>query len=142
MSGLTLVVQRSLAAPVDRIWRAWTDPAQVARWWGPEGVHCEGVEIDLRVGGALTIGNRLPDGAVVWIRGVFEVVEPGARLVYTWQMGASPSVERVTVRFEAEGEGTRLVIVHERLADEASRDGHEAGWLGCLDGLQRLVGQG
>jgi len=43
----------------------------------------------------------------------------------------------VTVRFEPKGDGTEVIVVHERIADEATRDDHEKGWAGCLDGLER-----
>ncbi|MGH6980875.1 MAG: SRPBCC domain-containing protein, partial [Stellaceae bacterium] len=67
-------------------------------------------------------------------------------LVYSWELSAGtiPSggtkppeqaAERVTVRFEPRGAATEVVVTHERIADEAARNTHEQGWLGCLDGL-------
>lgn len=46
---------------------------------------------------------------------------------------------RVTVRFEPRPEGAEVVVVHERIADEATRDSHQAGWQGCLEGLEALA---
>lgn len=135
-----LVVRRTIRATPERLFAAWTTPAQLQQWWGPEGVECVGPAVDLRVGGAYRIGNRLPDGTVLWIGGVFEAIEPPRRLTYTWHIEGSPGgEERVTVRFEPQGVVTDVVVTHERIADEAARKQHQAGWVGCLDGLAAYV---
>jgi len=78
----------------------------------------------------------------VWIVGEFLEVVPGERLVYTWRTepGRDDARERVTVRFESRGEAvTEVIVVHERIADEATRRSHAGGWDGCLDGLDAWV---
>jgi uncharacterized protein YndB with AHSA1/START domain len=133
---ITLIVRKTIAATPERLFAAWTEPAQLRKWWGPEGVECIDPEVDLRVGGSYRIGNRLPDGKVLWIAGEFEVIEPPRRLTYTWRLeGMSESEERVTVRFEARGDVTEVIVTHERISSEALRDQHQHGWQGCLDGL-------
>jgi uncharacterized protein YndB with AHSA1/START domain len=93
-------------------------------------------EVDLRVGGRYRIENRLADGRTVWIVGEFEVVRPPHELVYSWRLEPGPPrKERVRVRFELHGEGTEVIVIHERIADAGSRAQHEQGWLGCLDRL-------
>jgi uncharacterized protein YndB with AHSA1/START domain len=129
-----LRIRRVIAAAPERVFAAWTQPELLRQWWGPTGVRCVGAEIDLRAGGAYRIGNQLPDGAVVWISGEFEIVESPRRLVYSWRLGDEP-VSRVTVSFTAIGESTEVTIHHERIHSEAVRDDHERGWNGCLDGL-------
>jgi hypothetical protein len=49
--------------------------------------------------------------------------------------------ERVTVRFEPRDEATEVIVLHERMPDDAIRDGHERGSVGCLDGLATYVGE-
>ncbi len=111
------------------------------RWWGPRGVRCVGAELDLRVGGRYRIGNELPDGTRLWIAGAFELVERPHKLVYSWSLEpGSGDPERVTVRFEPRGGGCEVIVVHERVATEAQRDGHEQGWTGCLEGLAAFAG--
>ena len=133
---LTLLVRRTIKATPERLFAAWTTPEQFVQWWGPPGVTCPGVEMDLRVGGAYRIGNRLPDGKEIWIAGTFERIVPPTALVFSWRLDHTDTpAERVTVRFEARGAATEVVVFHERMADEATRADHEAGWLGCLDGL-------
>jgi uncharacterized protein YndB with AHSA1/START domain len=100
-------------------------------------VTCSEARVDLRTGGRYRIGNRMPDGNILWIRGVFEVIEPPHLLVYTWQV--EPAVgpaERVTVQFEKRDAGTEVIVTHERIVDAAMRDRHQAGWQGCLDSLE------
>ena len=134
MSELT--IRRLIAADTERVFAAWTEPELLRQWWGPTGVRCIAAEIDLRAGGAYRIGNELPDGAVVWISGEFEVVETPRRLVYSWRIGDEP-VSRVTVSFTAIGDSsTEVVIHHERVHSDAARDDHERGWQACLDGLR------
>jgi len=138
---LTLLVRRTIKATPERLFEAWTTPEQFMQWWGPPDVSCPGVEMDLRVGGAYRIGNRLPDGNEIWIGGTFERIAPPSELVFSWKMEhADTPPERVTVRFEPRAEATEVVVFHERLADEATRADHQAGWIGCLDGLVAYLG--
>lgn len=101
-------------------------------------MRCVAAEVDLRVGGRYRIGNEMPDKSLLWIEGEFERVEAPRLLVYTWRVGEQPApTERVTVRFEAAGDGTEVTVLHERIATPALRDRHLAGWNGCLEGLAR-----
>jgi uncharacterized protein YndB with AHSA1/START domain len=137
---VVLSVRKTIRATPERLFEAWTHPDQLLNWWGPEGVTCIGAEIDLSVGGRYRIGNQMPDGSKLWITGEFEVIDPPRRLAYTWSLeGIAGPAERVTVRFEPLGGVTEVVVTHERIADEATRDQHERGWIGCLHGLARFV---
>jgi uncharacterized protein YndB with AHSA1/START domain len=138
----TLIVRRRIHATPEKLFAAWTEPAHLVQWWGPQGVACPAAEIDLRVGGAYRIANRFPDGTIVWIAGVFELIEPPDRLVYTWRLESQDGpLERVTVCFDRLGASTEVVVTHERIADEATRTSHERGWGGCLDSLVRYAEQ-
>jgi uncharacterized protein YndB with AHSA1/START domain len=139
-SSINLVVRRTIRATAERLFDAWTRPEQLVKWWGPAQVECAGAEVDLRVGGSYRIGNRLPDGQVLWIAGEFEEVTPPRRLVYTWRLGPrAGGPERVTVRFEPRDGATEVIVVHERILDEPARESHERGWYGCLDGLEAYL---
>ena len=137
---VSLVVRRRIRASAARLFAAWTRPEQVERWWGPPSVTCIGADIDLRVGGRYRIAHRMPDGAVIYISGVFRRIEPPRRLVYTWQREPGSGVEEeVTVRFEPMDGATEVVVVHERITDPQTRETHQAGWNGCLNGLDAFV---
>jgi uncharacterized protein YndB with AHSA1/START domain len=138
--NVTLVVRKLIQATPERLFDAWTAPAQLQKWWGPEGVTCIDPEVDLRVGGRYRIGNRLPDGKILWIAGEFEIIEPPRRLTYSWRLEGVPGeTERVTVRFESRGSATEVVVTHERIPNETLRDQHQYGWRGCLDGLAEYL---
>lgn len=140
---LALVVRRTVKAAAARVFDAWTQPEQLRQWWGPRPVTCCDAEVDLRAGGAYRIGNRFPDGSILWICGSFEVVERPTLLVYSWRVepdgGSAHDRSRVTVRFEARGGETEVIVVHERIDTGQTRAGHEKGWVGCLDGLTTFL---
>jgi uncharacterized protein YndB with AHSA1/START domain len=138
---VSLVIRRRIQASRMRLFEAWINPIQLLQWWGPKGVRCSHAEVEPRVGGKLRIGNELADGRTLWISGEFLEFVPGERLVYTWRIepvsSGTGNDERVTVRFETCGEAqTDVIVIHEQIADEATRDGHAAGWEGCFDGLE------
>ena len=135
-AGITLVVRRTIAAPAETLFAAWTQPAQLKKWWGPRTVKCIDADVDLRAGGTYRIANQFSDGTVLWITGEFETVDPPNRLVYSWRAGSEPrDSERVTVQFEPRGDATEVIVTHERIPNPAVRERHQAGWNGCLDGL-------
>ncbi|NOT07288.1 MAG: SRPBCC domain-containing protein [Gemmatimonadales bacterium] len=133
----SLTVRRIVRADPERIFELWTRPEHLRRWWGPRGVRCSAAEVDLRPGGRYRIGNQFPDGRMLWIVGEFERVTPPRELVYTWTIDpGAMHPERVTVRFDPHGEGTEVTVVHERIPNRATLEGHESGWRECLDGLE------
>jgi uncharacterized protein YndB with AHSA1/START domain len=134
-----LVVRRTIRARPEALFAAWTDPQQLVRWWGPEGVTCTAAEIDLRVGGRYRIANRMPDGSTLWIAGEFELIEPPSRLIYSWRLEIPEAgTERVSVNFVPRDTATEVIVTHERIVSVAARTRHESGWIGCLAGLARL----
>jgi uncharacterized protein YndB with AHSA1/START domain len=136
----TLVVRRTILARAERLFAAWTEPAEVMQWWGPDGVTCTVAEVDLRVGGRYRIANQFPDGKLVWIAGEFERIDPPHELVYSWHLGTDDAEpERVTVRLDPRGDATEVIVIHERIPTRAVCDEHEDGWRGCLDGLAEYV---
>lgn len=132
----SLEIRRWVAASPQRVFTAWTNPLELKKWWGPKNVRCISAEIDLRVGGYYRIGNELPDKTVVLIEGVFEKIEEPGLLVYTWRVDSRPGAsERVTVQLLSQGDGTEVIVRHERIQTTTLRDRHMQGWMGCLDGL-------
>jgi uncharacterized protein YndB with AHSA1/START domain len=130
-----LVVTRWINASPARLFRAWTDEAELQAWWGPAGITCNRAEIDLRVGGKYVIGNDIGDNQTVVIEGEFVLIDPPHQLVFTWLIAGNEAAELVTVTFEPAMDGTDVTICHEKIGSEQSRARHLDGWLGCLDGL-------
>ena len=139
--SLSLTVRHTIDAAPARVFAAWVEPRHVLKWWGPKGVACPVAEVDLRVGGRFRLANDPPTGERIWISGEFERISPPRELVYTWSIEPSTRTpERVTVRFEPKDDQTEVIVIHERITDEPARVSHEAGWVGCLDGLVALLG--
>jgi uncharacterized protein YndB with AHSA1/START domain len=132
-----LVITRVIDAPRVLVFRTWTQPDHIARWWGPQGyttIHCE---MDVRVGGAYRFGMRSPEGAERWKRGVYlEIVEP-ERIVFTfaWEDadGRLDHELLTTVTFAEQGTKTKLTLRQTGFETTAKRDDHVIGWTSCLE---------
>lgn len=133
-----LVLSRTLAAPREKVFHAWTDAQALRQWWaaGP-GFTPTIAEVDLRVGGRYRLGMRAPgQDADYVVAGTYREVQQPARLVYTWAWEGTGAPETlVTVEFHDRGSHTEMVLTHEQFADAADRDRHATGWVGCLDSL-------
>ena len=139
---ITLNLRRIFKAERKKVFRAWTDPEELKKWWGPEGYATPSAEVDLRVGGKYRLGMRkLPDGEIFYLSGIYREVRPPERLVYTWSWEAQPEHGEtlVTVEFREVGDSTEVVLTHERFPTEKTRDDHNRGWSGCLDRLAKLL---
>ena len=137
----SLRIERTLAAPPERVFKAWTQAEGLARWMAPTDDYTVVVtDLELKPGGRWRLEMRHKGGAVHPVGGVYRSVSPPSRLVFTWAWEDNPAAgeSRVTVEFNAEGSGTRLVIVHDLLVNAESRDKHGEGWNGCLLRLERL----
>ena len=133
---------RVLAAPRPAVWRALTDPRQLARWWGPAGFTCPGVDLDVRVGGRYRIEMQPPQGAAFVLEGEFRDVTPQSRLAYTFRW-APPDLddqETVATLSLADVDGaTELKLDQRPFATRARLDLHERGWSDSLDRLASLL---
>ncbi len=137
-SAIALRLERLIAAPPAKVFAAWTTPEVMKNWLAPSPefqtfVHA----IEVRVGGRYRIEMRDPGGAPHTATGVYRIVDPPRKLAFTWRWEEKAEMPDtlVTLTFAPEGDGTRLVLVHENFADEADRDSHDKGWTGCLDRL-------
>lgn len=131
-----LRLTHTFPAPRERLFRAWTDPALLARWWWPAHFATT-YAIDLRPGGQYSIRSAdLPGRGVLAIGGTFLEVRAPERLVYTWRWeGLDEAETRVTVEFRARSERTEIILTHERFVDATERDNNRLGWESCLDRL-------
>ena len=137
----SLEIRRVYNAPVAAVYAAWTDPEQMKHWFAPsDDFGPSEVTVDGRVGGRYRIVMHRPDGDESRVGGVYREVVPNSRLVYSWAWESTPERESlVTVEFKPSGDGTELVLTHQRFADTEARDKHQHGWNGCLERLLRYV---
>jgi predicted enzyme related to lactoylglutathione lyase/uncharacterized protein YndB with AHSA1/START domain len=143
---LTLKISRFIKAPRKRVFDAWTRPDDLMRWMGPGRSYLITATTDLRVGGEYHMKMKAychtnQQGEIVDVSGVYKEVKPHSRLSFTW--GWTDEVDRindtlVTLDFaEADG-GTQFTLTHTGFRDEESRDGHNQGWCGTIDKLEKL----
>jgi uncharacterized protein YndB with AHSA1/START domain len=140
VSAQEITITRVFEAPRELVWKAWTEPEQLARWWGPAGWTnpLETISMDVRPGGTFSVTSVSDtDGTEMTSQGMYrEVVEP-ERLVFdepaenAWHEGA---VSIAT--FSDLGDGRTELVLHSTIhtADEM-RAGAEAGMVGSLDRL-------
>jgi uncharacterized protein YndB with AHSA1/START domain len=142
-----LTITRIFNAPRERVFKAWTDPKELAKWWGPKTFTNPVCEVDLKPGGALRIVMRAPDGAEYPMQGVFREIVPPSRLVFTniaLDKDGHHIIEGLTtVTFADDGGKTKLTLHTSGVAmvDYAAAylQGMEAGWTQSLEKLEALV---
>lgn len=160
-----IVIERVFNAPRKLVWKAWTDPALIKQWWGPEGFSAPSIKVDLRVGGKYTYAMHGPEGSE-WDRdmyssGIFKEIVPHEKIVTTDYFSdengnkIEPSVEGqdenfptelvVTITFEDAGEGkTKLTLFYPKAENEAQfeamlKSGMKEGWNSSLNKLENVL---
>ena len=136
-------VTRILDARRELVWKAWTDPAQFAYWFGgPAEVPASSVSLDVRPGGAWNARMVLEDGTEIPFGGVYREVEEPERLVMIFEeVGRQTDADRqvVTVTLADLGDKTELVLTQTGMLDEEDFKGLEAGYGSFLDKLEELL---
>ncbi|SEH13306.1 Uncharacterized conserved protein YndB, AHSA1/START domain [Natronorubrum sediminis] len=127
-----LTISRTVDAPRERVWRAFTDPDEVRRWYGSDLMDVEIHALEAEPGGSFSITMRDDEGDYD-IEGEFLEVTERERLVHTWYVG------RVTVEFDEVGEGTEVVLTHEGLPDRETTKQHAEGWTAAIETLAATV---
>lgn len=124
---------REFAVPPDRVYRALTDPTELAKWWGAKTEWwMSKAEADVKPGGRYRYDFRNADGSAASISGEFRVVDAPRRIVQTWRNSMRPGIENVLeYRLEPYGAGTRLYLTHSEL-DSAGFEDYSKGRIGVL----------
>jgi uncharacterized protein YndB with AHSA1/START domain len=146
----TLILRRTLNAPLELAFNAWTSGEHIRQWMCPEPeMTCPSAIMDLRVGGKFRIQMKKLDGEFFTAVGEFREVKPPERLVYTWdfekdgsgtefgEVEGKPSL--ITVEFLKRGAQTEFVLTHSRFATPESRDNHAKGWSKIADSFAAFV---
>jgi len=139
---LTLEAKRVLPAAPAVVFRAFSAPNELAKWWGPEGFTAPSLEFDPRVGDSYRIEMQPPEGDPFYLIGEFREVEPPARLAYTfvWEDPDPDDVETlVELSFRDLGESTEVVFTQGPFKTEARLALHRDGWGDSFDKLELLI---
>ncbi|MDP2653360.1 MAG: SRPBCC domain-containing protein [Candidatus Omnitrophota bacterium] len=128
-----LRIEKTIKAPVERVFRAWTEAGQMVQWWSPEGIECRDAQADPKVGGAYRIHMVSKDGKHT-AYGKYTQIIPNKRLQFTWQWEEKDMPQTiVTVEFEGVGEITRLTLLHKGFVSKEEVESHSWGWTTCLE---------
>ncbi len=148
-----LLISRVFDAPRELVWKLWTEPERVMRWWGPIGFTSPISKIDLRVGGAYLYCMRSPEGKDYWSTGVYREIVPMEKIVctdsfadengnvvpasYYGMNGDWPKELLVTVMFEENEGKTKFIMLHSGFPSDSDRDMAKEGWNTSLDKLAK-----
>jgi uncharacterized protein YndB with AHSA1/START domain len=149
-----LLISRTFNAPVAQVWKAFTEPAQLKKWWGPKSFTTPLAEIDLRIGGEYLSCMRSNDGKNFWGKGTYREVIPHRKLImtdsfadergntvpasYYHMPGEWPLELLVTMTFEEEDGKTKFTLKHEGLPEEI-KDECRQGWSESFDKLDKIL---
>jgi uncharacterized protein YndB with AHSA1/START domain len=112
----TFVIERIYEAAPSRVWRAWADPEEKLRWFGPRVLTKPEHELEFRVDGIERMAVQAPDGALYTFVARFRDIVEGERFIHTYEMyrdDARISVSVATVEFELAGTGTKLTMTEQ-----------------------------
>jgi uncharacterized protein YndB with AHSA1/START domain len=137
-----VLITRIFDAPRERVFAAWTDPEQVAAWFGPQQFDAprERIRIDLRVGGRyeLTMVRRDGGGELAIGYEIVELVEPELLVLRSDPMPGMPEATVVRIELHDHSAKTRMTLTDGPLPTPG-RDHAEAGWNAAVEKLARLV---
>ena len=149
-----IVIHRVFDLPITKVWKAFTEPEQFKKWWGPNGFTCPSSKMDARVGGKYLNCMRGPDGKEYWSTGVVKEFVPEKKLVITDSFsdehgnitsaselgmpGDWPRELLITINLDEAHSATKLRLIHEGVPDEM-REECIKGWNESLDKLEKNV---
>ena len=150
-----VVIERTLNAPVDLVWRMWTEPEHFAKWYGPDGATIPVAKMDVRVGGTRLVCMEMqsPDGPMqMWFAGEYREVVENERLVYSESMSdengnvlspsdmgmpaAHPTTTEVRVELEDVDGRTKMVMTHTGIPADSPG---ATGWTMALNKLVAYI---
>ena len=134
-----VALERVIAAPRSKVYRAWLDPGLLARWMGPDDFSVTVATVDERVGGEHRVEMLDADGGQHTFVSVIEELVPNERIVFTFKFHPEAQDTKLTLRFsDAQGGGTALRLEHEQITVEGSLDtpSVNVGWGQTLTKLQ------
>lgn len=155
MEPNTLTIERVFDAPVAAVWKAWSDPEALMRWWGPRGFTSPACTMDFRVGGKyLNCMRSIADGKDYWSTGTYKEIVPMQRIVVTdsfadkdgnvvpasyYDIGLTtefPIELQITILFEELPNGkTKMTLHHVGMPAGKDGEGAVSGWNESFDKL-------
>ena len=150
-----LVVTRVFDAPLEQVWKSWTDPELVMHWWGPTGFTSPVARIDFREGGTSLVCMRSPEGQDLYNTWTYRKIVPMERIEFVQrfsdkdgrtiepaEIGLPPDIPREVphvVTFEARGDNkTEMTVTEYGYTSDQVVDISRAGLEQCLDKMAAI----
>ena len=140
MTDLTVNINKTINAPIEKVFDAWLDPAMLAQFILPmPGMPAPEVATDASEGGSFTIIMHVGEDKIPHTGKYLEINRPD-KLVFTWESPFSVDDSTVTLNFSATDKNkTDVELIHVRFVDEGARSDHEGGWGNILDVLDDVL---
>ena len=141
--GLWLRMTRVLPASRAAVWRAMTDPDELALWWGPQGFTVPSAEFEPRVGASYRIAMQPPEGETFHLEGEVREVDLHRQLAYTFRWDPPDPEDRetvVTLTLRDDGDGTGVELTQGEFATEGRLSLHDGGWNDSFEKLEKVLG--
>lgn len=148
-------IEREFDAPLELVWKMWTDPELFKQWYGPNGMSVPTAEMDVTVGGTRKVCMEMqsPERSMsMWFTGLYKEINAPHRLVYTESMcdeagniippqsmgmpDGFPDITEVIVELSEVGGRTKMIMVHVGVVEGTAGAG---GWNQAFDKLSALV---
>lgn len=143
MEDRVLHIERIFNAPQKAVFTAFTDPNQLAKWWGPQGMTTPDVSLDARVGGKWETTMVNSEGDSYTCSGVYRHIDPFSFIAFTWgwrQPDGSRGHETVIeISFEETQGGTKMIFNQKTFQDAEARTNHEGGWTSSFVKLAQFI---
>ena len=139
----TLSLKRTFNAPIRLVWKAWTQPEHIVKWWGPKGMKINVVEHDFRVGGKWKYVMPMPDGSEFISEGMYKVIVELEKIFTSADF--KPMTEGVEIQafFEKNGNKTNFTfnVIHatEEYCRQQEKMGFYNGWGSAFDRLDIFI---
>jgi uncharacterized protein YndB with AHSA1/START domain len=150
----TVSITRTFNAPVEEVWKAWSEPESFKKWWGPKDFTCPDCTIDFKVGGQIFASMQGPDGKKIWSTCAFSKIEPMKKIIYMdnfadekgnkvpasyYNMSGDWSNEvQVTVTFEDVNGKTKMTMDQTNIPEDMYDD-CITGWQQCFDKMENSL---
>lgn len=142
-------LKRTIKAPIEKVWDAFTKPEQMKEWFSPEGMDRPEATAHVEVDGEYRIvmeGKDMPDpkhNGKMPVGGTYKIVEKPNKLVFSWLWEGAPAethTTTVTILLKKMDEmSTELTLIHEGFPDEHMMNEHNMGWESTVNNLEKFL---
>ena len=137
MAQPALVIKRIVNAKRNKVFEAWTKPESLEKWFLPMSIASVKVKNDFRVGGSYQIDMVSGEGEVYVHTGEYKEIKENEKLVFTWNSDWVKN-SQITLEFKDAGENTEIILTHEMLPTDETREEHRQGWSSIFDKLGKI----